>query len=146
MTPPKGNARRARPGTGYIEAYSKFYAPHPAPLPTQDQYPVTLSGSRCKCTACGLYFSSDYAFQKHRVGRYMPMERRCLTKTEMLAKGMCLVGNFWVSKRRAAQTIPANAISSKTGTHSSLVTEKAIPSLGVGSITGKTHLRRGGVE
>ncbi len=47
----------------------------------------------------------------------MPMERRCLTEPEMLEKGMALVGHFWVSKRRAAQTIPVDAISSKPVTH-----------------------------
>ncbi len=96
--------------------------------PTQKQAPVTLSGSHCSCTACGLYFNSDYAFCKHRVGLHMPIERRCITEPEMLEKGMCLVGHFWVSGRRAARTIPVDAISSETGGHSSVVTAKAVPS------------------
>ncbi len=77
--------------------------------------PPVLTGDRCQCTVCSLYFNSDYAFCKHRVGRHMPMERRCLTEPEMLEKGMALVGHFWISKRRAAQTIPSNGISSKPG-------------------------------
>ncbi len=76
-----------------------------------------LTGDRCQCTVCGLYFNSDYAFCKHRVGLHMPMERRCLSPDEMRVKGMCLVGHFWVSKRRAAQTIPVDAIPSKPVTH-----------------------------
>ncbi len=95
--------------------------------PTQNLAPVTLSGQRCQCTVCDLYFNSDYAFCKHRVGLHMPMERRCLTETEMLAKGMALVGSFWVSKRRSAQTIPKDAISSVPGTHSSVVMAEAVP-------------------
>ncbi len=108
----------------------------PAPL---QQAPVILSGARCKCTACGEYFNSDYAFSKHRVGRHSPMERRCLSPDEMLGKGMCLVGRFWASKRRAPQTIPLDAIPSKTGTHSSVVMAEAVASSGVGHITGKTR-------
>ncbi len=110
-----------------IEAHSKLYASNPAPTQTQKQAPVTLTGCRCRCTACSLYFNSDYAFCKHRVGLHMPMDRRCLTAPEMLEKGMALVGHFWVSKRREAQTIPVNAISSKTGGHSSLVMAEAVP-------------------
>ncbi len=131
MSPPrKENARRSRPGTGYIEAYSKLYASNPAPIQTQKQAPV-LRGCRCQCSACSLCFNSDYAFCTHRAGLYT--ERRCLTEAEMLTKGMCLVGNFWVSKRRAAQTIPVDAFSSKTGPHSSVVTAKAVICHGSGA-------------
>ncbi len=68
--------------------------------------PVTLSGARCQCPSCSLYFNSDKAFCKHRVGRHMPMQRRCLSETEMMELGMALVGSFWVSECREAKTIP----------------------------------------
>ncbi len=87
----------------------------------------TLRGARCQCTVCDLYFNSDYAFCKHRVGLHMPMERRCLSPDEMLAKGMALVGHFWISKRRSPQTIPWNGISSVTGGQSSVAEAEAVP-------------------
>ncbi len=105
--------------------------------------PVTLSGSRCQCTVCGLYFNSDYAFQKHRVGLHMPGERRCLSPDEMLEKGMALVGSFWVSKRRPALTTE-DAISSETVTHFSAAVAKLVPTLGAGRRTRETRSWRGG--
>jgi hypothetical protein len=39
------------------------------------------------CTACGEVFRSVAAFDKHRVGTYEPMRRRCLTTDEMIDKG-----------------------------------------------------------
>lgn len=31
---------------------------------------LKLTGNRCKCTACGEYFNSVAAFEKHRTGAY----------------------------------------------------------------------------
>jgi len=53
---------------------------------------LTLTAGRCQCTACGEYFGSERAFDRHRVGEYaQPGEwrgtRRCLTLADMLAAG-----------------------------------------------------------
>jgi hypothetical protein len=40
------------------------------------------------CVACGLDFASVAAFDRHRVGRHDPDERRCLDLPEILAAGM----------------------------------------------------------
>lgn len=42
------------------------------------------------CSACKETFSSVSSFDSHRVGKYEPMTRRCLTRDEMLAKNMVL--------------------------------------------------------
>jgi len=39
------------------------------------------------CTVCHESFSGSVTGDAHRVGSYEPDERRCLTRTEMLAKG-----------------------------------------------------------
>jgi hypothetical protein len=61
------------------------------------------------CGACGRIFSSISSFDKHRVGRFEPMERRCLTEPEMLQRGMTknekgwwTTGEFDASKFRKA--------------------------------------------
>jgi hypothetical protein len=47
-----------------------------------------LTGSRCQCPACGEYFASVAAFDRHRVGAFAkegrPNTRRCLAVAEML--------------------------------------------------------------
>lgn len=57
---------------------------------------MRLTGDRCQCSACGLFFNSTAAFDKHRDG---PMiQRRCLSDVEMRAKGMAVnARGFWVS-------------------------------------------------
>jgi len=57
---------------------------------------MILRGDRCRCSGCGEYFNSTYMFDKHRRGDYPA--RRCLTPTEMTAKGYVISGGFWVSK------------------------------------------------
>jgi len=51
-----------------------------------------LTGCRCQCAACGEYFGSERAFDRHRVGDYaLPGRwrgtRRCLPLADMLAAG-----------------------------------------------------------
>lgn len=51
-----------------------------------------LTGGRCQCVACGMFFTSRREFDRHRTGDYArPGEwqgnRRCLTLAELLAKG-----------------------------------------------------------
>lgn len=45
----------------------------------------TLTGDRCKCSACGLLFNSTNAFDNHRRGSY-GVDRRCLSPAELTAK------------------------------------------------------------
>jgi len=52
----------------------------------------TLKGCRCQCAACGEYFGSERAFDRHRVGDYAEPgqwqgTRRCLPLPAMLAAG-----------------------------------------------------------
>ena len=56
----------------------------------------TLRGNRNQCPGCSEYFNSTHAFEKHRVGEHERNQRRCLSITEMTAKGM-FVGDdgFW---------------------------------------------------
>ena len=51
-----------------------------------------LSGCRCQCAACGEYFGSERAFDRHRVGDYAAPghwqgTRGCLSLSAMLADG-----------------------------------------------------------
>ena len=56
-----------------------------------------LRGDRCQCTACGEYFNSTYAFDKHRRGRH-GINRLCLPPNGMLEAGMSLnEAGFWIS-------------------------------------------------
>ncbi len=52
----------------------------------------TLKGCRCQCAACGEYFGSERAFDRHRVGDYAAPgqwqgTRGCLALSDMLADG-----------------------------------------------------------
>ena len=52
----------------------------------------TLKGCRCQCAACGEYFGSERAFDRHRVGEYevpgrASDSRRCLRLRELLSAG-----------------------------------------------------------
>jgi hypothetical protein len=58
---------------------------------------LPLRGNQCLCRACGQYFKSVFAFEKHRTGTFRPMARRCRTEFEMRAVGMALRGAFWIS-------------------------------------------------
>jgi hypothetical protein len=62
---------------------------------------MKLVGNRCQCTACGEYFNSARTFDRHRVGRFAPLQRRCLTVTEMEAKGWVRnAAGYWISGKR----------------------------------------------
>jgi hypothetical protein len=50
------------------------------------------------CSVCGEPFQSQGLFDKHRVGKYDPDERRCLTPEEMRAKGWRFDGRTWRGK------------------------------------------------
>lgn len=56
-----------------------------------------LRGDRNQCRGCGEYFNSTAAFDKHRTGNFHERTRRCMTKDEMVAKGMAQrADGFWV--------------------------------------------------
>ena len=55
-----------------------------------------LRGDHCRCSTCGEYFNSTYAFDKHRVGDFSA--RRCRAVAEMRAVGMDQnAGGWWIS-------------------------------------------------
>ena len=65
--------------------------------------PKKLRGNRCQCAACGEYFKSTFAFDKHRVGPHS--DRRCLGPIAMREFGMAQKPDgFWVS---ALMEVPA---------------------------------------
>jgi hypothetical protein len=53
-----------------------------------------LTDSRCQCSGGGEYFSSDAAFDMHRVGRF-GVDRRCMTPADMRAAGMAKTSDDW---------------------------------------------------
>lgn len=40
------------------------------------------------CRGCGRDFSNDSLFDRHRVGKHEPLERRCMTDLELLDAGL----------------------------------------------------------
>lgn len=59
---------------------------------------MKLTGDRCRCGACGEYFNSTRAFDKHRVGPYE--SRSCMTAEQMREKGMDVnARGFWITAR-----------------------------------------------
>lgn len=59
--------------------------------------PRVLRGDRCQCGACGFYFNSTKAFDRHRRGT-PGKDRRCRTVEEMTKAGMAQnAKGFWVT-------------------------------------------------
>lgn len=59
-----------------------------------------LTGSRCRCSACGEFFNSVSVFDAHRTGPHGP-GRRCLTAEEMVSRGWLKNSQgFWISRLR----------------------------------------------
>lgn len=83
----------------------------------------TLRGDRCLCRACGQYFNSTAAFDKHRTGKYRqftdlgPETRRCRTVEEMLQCGMSKnSADYWITSKMhpdASATLSGATISTK---------------------------------
>lgn len=62
-----------------------------------------------QCPGCGEYFNSSFAFSKHRVGE-QGLNRRCLTTSEMISKGMLLnATGFWISQAMPDEAIPTDS-------------------------------------
>jgi len=58
---------------------------------------LKLGTRRCQCAACSARFNSVVAFERHRTGKY-GHDRRCLTESEMLDKGMAVnSAGYWVT-------------------------------------------------
>lgn len=88
------------------------------------------------CGACRLVFSSVSSFDMHRVGKYEPLERRCLSPEEMKIKGMAqndrgwwTTGDFDASgfhKSSVVEVCLCNALrEARNGSHFSLVIRRA---------------------
>jgi hypothetical protein len=59
-----------------------------------------LRGNQCRCTGCGELFGVVSTFDRHRVGNYSN-GRRCLTRSEMLARGWIQNdAQFWIRGHR----------------------------------------------
>jgi hypothetical protein len=59
----------------------------------------------CLCGACGEYFNSVSAFDKHRTGEYSDGSRRCLTPTELTAKGwLHNARGLWITSAYTGRT------------------------------------------
>ena len=59
---------------------------------------MKLTGSRNQCGGCRQYFNSNYAFERHRVGKHGE-DRRCLTPEEILEKGWTKnPAGFWMTE------------------------------------------------
>ena len=55
---------------------------------------TTLTGQRSQCAACGRLFTTTANFDRHRTGPYTA--RRCLSATELVAKGYSPnAAGFW---------------------------------------------------
>lgn len=65
-----------------------------------------LTGSRCRCQACGELFNSVSVFTRHRVGRWEKRGalRRCLTIPQMQVRGWHVnARGFWIERQRLDQ-------------------------------------------
>jgi hypothetical protein len=59
-----------------------------------------LKGNQNQCTVCNERFNSNFPFDLHRIGQH-GVNRRCMTKEEMLAAGMSVnAGGFWISETK----------------------------------------------
>ena len=78
-------------------------------------YDRKLRGRHCQCQGCFEYFNSFAAFEKHRVGTFMPDTRHCLTTDEMYELGMSLnSADFWITSERPQNVGLAGTTSAAT--------------------------------
>lgn len=67
---------------------------------TKPARPRLRGNNQCRCSACGELFATVATFDKHRTGDYSN-GRRCLIRSEMLAKGWIQnASQFWIRGRR----------------------------------------------
>lgn len=66
---------------------------------------LTQGTDRCRCAACGEFFGSTYAFDRHRTGEH-GVSRRCRSTAEMEAKGMSKGRKgFWITGKMPARPL-----------------------------------------
>ncbi len=74
------------------------------------------NSSHCKCAACGLYFKSVRAFERHRAGPYASTtsgsDRACVRPARMPEAGLELdLRGFWRFPKRKFRNIYLRAVS-----------------------------------
>lgn len=68
---------------------------------------ATLRGDRNQCGSCGELFNSSHAFEKHRIGEH-GHDRRCMSRDEMVARGMVLgADGFWRGSAMSSTALAA---------------------------------------
>jgi hypothetical protein len=73
--------------------------PEPRLTPRQTIAAKRLTGSRCRCGACGEFFNSVSVFDAHRAGSWADRgaHRHCLTAEQLIARGYRLSPlGFWI--------------------------------------------------
>ena len=69
---------------------------------------LPIGTDKCQCAACGEYFNSTFAFDKHRIGR-PGVDRRCRSGDELLADGWGRnATGHWITAVRGAETMPGH--------------------------------------
>ena len=70
--------------------------------PNHGRDPLLPRGTdRCRCTVCGLYFTSSYAFSRHRIGKVGIPGRRCLMPEELSRRGWIQIpSGHWATRAR----------------------------------------------
>jgi hypothetical protein len=83
---------------------------------------LKLTGQKTYCHHCEQYFNSVYAFDKHRVGKHVPIsepaQRLCLSEAQLRSGGWNKKGGFWLTPKRAPvalHTRQGKAISERKG-------------------------------
>jgi hypothetical protein len=57
---------------------------------------LPIGSSFCKCAACGEYFKSERAFERHRRGEYdLPGDRGCAPTARMPELGLRCSAGIW---------------------------------------------------
>lgn len=75
---------------------------------------LAFGTDHCRCSACGEYFNSTFAFDAHRYGK--PDARRCRSVEEMRKYGMSQnAKSLWITKTRYAGDTIGSSPSSGAG-------------------------------
>lgn len=96
---------------------------------------MRLTGSRCRCTACGDCFNSVSVFDRHRVStRFGEPSRRCLAAAEMAARGWSRnAAGFWIAETRSERATRSVASHVKAAIPSKVVPEGGADEIGANS-------------
>lgn len=85
--------------------------------------PRLRGNNQCRCSACGELFATVWTFDRHRTGDYSS-GRRCLTKSEMLAKGWIQnAAQFWIRGHRPNIALDPSRIAQNRRLHDPLALE-----------------------